>query len=70
MVVNRSWTIRRTAEREALVDRLRDQLKNSGREVETLYGVVTTSAIFDEALKELERVLQTEGRRSKAAGKG
>lgn len=57
-MTDRVWTIRRTTEREALVEKLRGQLKESDRKVETLYDTVTTSAIFDEALKELEKSLE------------
>lgn len=62
MANDKNWTIRRTAEREVLVEKLRAQLKISGRKVETMYDTVTTSAIFDEALKELEKALERDSR--------
>jgi hypothetical protein len=62
------WTIRRTEEREVLIESLRDLLGKSGRDVERVHGVVTTSAIIDEALKMLLRDLEaannTEGHKS------
>ena len=57
----RVWTIRRTDERERLIEALRALLKSSGREVETIHGTVTTAAIFDEALRALEKELEQEG---------
>lgn len=61
----RVWTIRRTDEREALVEKLREALKASGRDVETIHGAVTTAAVFDAALKALEMEL-SEGQQVKA----
>ncbi len=55
---NRNYTIRRTDERETIIERLRDKLTHSGRKLETIHGIVTTAAIFDEALKELEKSLE------------
>lgn len=55
-----NWTLRNTEEREALIERLRIKLKNSGRKVETIHGVVQTASILDEALKALERELDQE----------
>lgn len=57
----RVWTIRRTDEREALIETLREALKKSGREVETIHGAVTTAAVFDAALRALEKELLAEG---------
>lgn len=57
---DKSWSIRRTPERDAAVERLRTKLGKSGREVETIHGVVSTAAVIDEALKELERILDRE----------
>lgn len=53
----RFFTIRRTTEREALIERLRAKIKNSGRVVETIHGVPTTAGIVEEALKELDKQL-------------
>lgn len=63
MMAQSAWNIRRTDEREAIMERLRQKLGASGREVETIHGVVTTTAIFDEALKELEKALDKSAKR-------
>lgn len=55
---DRAWNIRRTPEREALVEKLRLRLKTSGREVDIIDGAVPTASIFDEALKELDKALE------------
>lgn len=44
-------------QRTDLIEYLREKLKDSGRHVKTINGAVTTAAIFDEALKVLERDL-------------
>lgn len=60
MANDKAWSIRRTPERDALVEKLRERLQNSGRTVETIHGVVTTAAVIDEALKVLETVLDAD----------
>jgi hypothetical protein len=57
MMNGRFFTIRRTTQREELIERLRVKIKNSGREVETIHGVPTTAGIVEEALKELDKQL-------------
>lgn len=52
-----NWTLRNTEERDALIKRLREKLKKSGRKVDTIHGVVSTASVFDEALKALEKEL-------------
>ncbi|MEO8610120.1 MAG: hypothetical protein ABI690_19655 [Chloroflexota bacterium] len=56
----RAWNLRRTPQRDKLIESLRGKLAQSGRTVETIHGVVTTAAIFDEGLKALERELDAE----------
>lgn len=53
----KNWTLRQTPERIARMERLRQMLKDSGRDLETIYDTVTTAAILDEALAALEREL-------------
>jgi hypothetical protein len=53
----RFYTLRRTSERDELIERLRSKIKASGREVETIHGVPTTAGIMDTALKELDKQL-------------
>lgn len=61
MVKHRSMTIRLNDEREKIIERLRKRLAKSGRPLEHIHGVVTTTSIIDEALKELEKVLIEKG---------
>lgn len=56
----KNWTVRRTKERDALMQRVREKLKESGREVETIYDTPTTAAVIDEALKALDKELSKE----------
>lgn len=62
---DKAWSIRRTEERDLLVEQLRQKLAASGRPVETIHGVVTTTAIIDEALKELDKALEKEAPKTK-----
>jgi len=57
---NKSWTLRFTPDRHELIERLREKLKQAGREVETVHGVVSNASVFDAALTALERELDTE----------
>lgn len=57
---NRAWTLRYTSERDELVERLRMKLKQAGRKVDTIHGVITNASVFDEALKALEKELDQE----------
>jgi hypothetical protein len=54
---DKNWTVRRTAERDELMEGLRAKLLASGRAVETIHGVPTTAGVIEEALKELDKVL-------------
>lgn len=57
MKTDKHLSIRLTDERNRQIDRLRQLLQSSGRKVETIHGVVTTSAIIDAAFKALEAQL-------------
>lgn len=65
MMAQTAWNIRRTDDRDEIMERLRVKLAASGRPVETIHGVVTTTSIFDEALKELEKALDKEAAKAK-----
>jgi hypothetical protein len=53
MTSDKHLSIRLTDERQNNIERLRQLLQQSGRNVETIHGVVTTAAVIDEALKAL-----------------
>lgn len=63
MATVHAWNIRKTPERETVIEGLRERLKASGRSVETIHGSVTTAAIFDEALKALDKELTKESKK-------
>lgn len=54
------YGLRITDDREEIFERLRRRLATSGRKVEMIHGMVTTSGIIDEALKALDKELDRE----------
>ncbi len=60
------YGLRITDWRAETIERLRRRLGASGRDVETIHGMATTSGIIDEALKALEKELDKEDKRHKA----
>jgi hypothetical protein len=57
MKKDKHLSIRLTGDRNEQIEHLRQKLQSSGRELETIHGVVTTSAVIDEALKALDAQL-------------
>jgi hypothetical protein len=62
MMAYKSMTMRLTKEREEIIEKLRKRLAKSDRPMERIHGVVTTTGIIDEALKELEKALDQDGK--------
>ena len=57
---NKQWALRHTDDRKALVDRVRQKLEATKRELPRLHGVITDAALLELGLKALERELDKE----------
>lgn len=57
---NKVWALRYTTKRKELVERVRQKLEITKRELPRLHGVITDAAILELGLQELEKALDKE----------